>query len=334
MLKEALLYDKLDYAKVQCLLCAHKCVIADGATGICKVRQNKEGVLYSLVYGKAIAAHIDPIEKKPLYHFFPGSESFSIATPGCNFECGFCQNWQISQVSSESILSRTHNLSPQDVVELSLQEGCRSISYTYTEPTIFFEYAYEIAKLAKKKGLYNNFVTNGYMGKEVLLAIKPYLDAANVDLKSFREDFYKKMCKARLGPVLESIRYMKELGIWIEVTTLIIPDENDSDDELKDIAAFIADVGVDIPWHISSFHPDYKLENHKPTQLQSLQRAYDFGKEAGLRYVYLGNVLEGNETYCYNCFKTIIKRSYFTISQNNIKDSRCSFCGALIDGFF
>ena len=329
-----MLYEKLGDKKVRCQLCAHRCTISPKDIGICGVRQNREGFLYTLVYAEAIAANIDPIEKKPLYHFFPGSTSLSIATLGCNFKCDFCQNWQISQLSKQNSNRGIRTLLPEDIVRLAKEKKCKSISYTYTEPTIFFEYAYDTAKLAKAQGLYNNFVTNGYMSREAIDAIEPYLDAANVDLKSFREEFYVKNCKGHLQPVLDSIRLMKKLGIWVEVTTLIVPGENDSESELAKIAAFIAEVGKDIPWHISRFHPDYKFINHKPTSLETLKKASFLGKEAGLRYVYLGNVLEDYGTCCWQCGKLIIQRSCFDIAENNIKNGKCVFCNTAIDGFF
>lgn len=298
MIKEAMLYKKLEENRVQCYLCAHNCKIASGRFGFCGVRQNIQGTLNSLVYAEVIAYNVDPIEKKPLYRFLPGSTSFSIATIGCNFHCGFCQNWQISQASrrSHSFRGKRYNpgevyeLMPEKAVEEAKRNHCESISYTYTEPTIFFEYAYDTAKKAKEAGLKNIFVTNGYMSKEALETINPYLDAANIDLKSFREEFYTGNCKGHLQPVLDTIKLAKKLGIWIEVTTLIIPGQNDSTSELTDIAHFIASVGKDIPWHISRFHPDYQFLNQKPTPIETLKKAEDLGRKAGLRYIYLGNV--------------------------------------------
>ena len=335
MNKEAMLYRKLNSNRVECYLCAHNCNIADSDFGICGVRQNIKGSLYTLVYGEAIAAHIDPIEKKPLYHLLPSSSSYSIATIGCNFKCVFCQNWQISQsTKKEYPLYENKELMPYDIVSKARENNCRSIAYTYTEPTVFFEYAYDTAKLAKEYGLYNVFVTNGYMSRSALDTISPYLDAANVDLKSFRDDFYKKVCKARLGPVLDSIRYMKKLGIWVEVTTLVIPGENDSREELKDIADFIAGVDKNIPWHISRFHPDYEFTQYSATPLDTLKKAEDIAKLAGLRYIYLGNVSQETNTYCYNCGRLLIKRVYFSVLENNIKDGKCPYCGADIAGIW
>ena len=328
-----MLYEALQNDRVQCNLCAHQCKIAPSKYGICGVRQNEGGELQTLVYAKAIAANVDPIEKKPLYHFLPGSKSYSIATTGCNFKCGFCQNWNISQLSAKSgDTIPGKELMPQQVVNEAKKTGCASISYTYTEPTVFFEYAYDTAVLATQAGLYNTFVTNGFMTREALDAIHPYLDAANVDLKSFRDDYYRKYCKGRLGPVLESIAHMRNLGIWVEVTTLVIPGENDSDAELNDISRFIAQVDVDIPWHISRFHPDYEFTNHNATPVETLKRAKEIGIERGLRYVYLGNVLSDSATYCYSCGAQLIKRAYFSGDATGIKDGVCASCGSTIAG--
>lgn len=335
MLKEAMLYEKLDRHQVHCFLCSHHCLIKEGKFGFCRVRKNQGGILRSLVYAKAVAAAIDPIEKKPFYHFLPGSLSYSIATIGCNFCCGFCQNWQISQVQQNSSGQFFgQSLEPADIVEKALRNNCRSISYTYTEPTIFFEYAYETAIIAKKRGLYNNFVTNGYMTKEALDKIKPYLDAANIDLKSFRDNFYKKNCKSRLQPVLDSIRYMKELGIWIEITTLVIPGQNDSEEELAQIAQFIAGLDQNTPWHISRFYPNYKDLDNQSTSLNALDIAYRIGKGAGLKYVYLGNVESKTDTRCPICKKKVIERVCFATQKLNLRQGRCSYCDALIEGVF
>lgn len=332
MKKEAMLYKKLNDNKVHCFLCSHKCRIADADYGICGVRKNENGILYSYVYGETIASQVDPIEKKPLYHFLPGSTSYSIATIGCNFKCGFCQNWQISQVSKRNGESGCNEMRPEMIVREAKRYGCKSISYTYTEPTVFFEYSYDTAKIAKSEGIYNNFVTNGFMTKEALDTIKPYLDAANVDLKSFRDDFYKKNCKGRLQPVLDSIQYMKKLNIWVEVTTLLIPGENDSAKELNELTKFIADVSKDIPWHISRFHPDYQFIGRSATSMDTLRKAKEIGEKNGLRYVYLGNVMEGADTYCYSCKELLIKRSYMASERINIRNGSCPSCEAQIAG--
>jgi pyruvate formate lyase activating enzyme len=336
MLREAMLWRALEGGRVECFLCAHRCVIAPAKFGVCGVRENREAKLFTYVYGEVIAAHIDPIEKKPLYHFLPGTRSFSVATVGCNFRCPFCQNWQISQVKIKAgDIAGGHRLTPDEIVREARRSGCRSISYTYTEPTIFFEYAYDTARLAREAGLMNVFVTNGYMTSEALRTIRPYLDAANVDLKAFKEETYKKVCGARLEPVLASIRLMNELGIWVEVTTLVVPGMNDSDAELAAVARFIAGINIDIPWHISRFHPDYKYTRGEATPLTTLRRAYETGKQAGLRYVYIGNVLGESEiTACPHCGKSLLRRSGFNVTDNSLKDGRCPSCGTAIAGRF
>ncbi len=336
MIKEGMLYSPLEDGKVSCFLCSHRCQIAEGKFGICGVRQNKGRKLFTQVYGEVIAAHVDPIEKKPLYHFLPGTTSFSIATIGCNFRCPFCQNWQISQVSKrkgEGLAGQ--NFLPADVVAAAKARGCRSISYTYTEPTIFFEYAYDTAKLATKEGLANIFVTNGYMTEEALTAIKPYLNACNVDLKSFREEFYKEMCQAHLQPVLDSIHLMRKMGIWVEVTTLVIPGVNDGEEELRGTARFIAETDPDIPWHVSRFHPDYKYTGSHPTPVEALRKAYAIGRKEGLHFIYVGNVLgESEDTHCPSCGKAIIRRQGYFISDYKLKDSSCPYCETPVAGVF
>lgn len=333
---EAMLYDKEKDLQVRCRLCRHGCLIPDGARGVCKVRENSGGTLHSIFYGKPVALSADPIEKKPLYHYKPGSLAFSIATPGCNFQCDFCQNWDISQYgrgASERIVRQ--DVPPEAIVAQAKAHRCASISYTYTEPTIFFEYAYDTAKLARAGGLGNNFVTNGYMTREALDTIRPYLDAANVDLKAFRKDTYRKVMRAQLDGVLDSICYMKELGIWIEVTTLVVPGMNDDPAELADIADFLVKAGRDIPWHISRFTPHYKMNNTRPTPLAIMDEAHGIGKKAGLRYVYLGNVMgdEREHTYCYECGEKLIERSGFYTTANKIThNGKCPFCKSDIDG--
>ncbi len=336
-MKEAMFYKRSIDNKVNCFLCNHRCIINDGKRGICGVRENNNGTLYSLVYGKAIASHIDPIEKKPLNHFLPGSLSYSIATVGCNFRCMFCQNWDISQRPKEYGRIEGKSLSPDEIVENALMGKCNSISYTYTEPTIFFEYAYDTGKLARRRGLRNVFVTNGFMTEDAIDIVKRFLDAANIDLKAFTERFYRDMCGAHLEPVLRSIKKMKKLGIWIEITTLIIPKVNDSDDELKGIAEFIAnEVGIDTPWHVSRFHPDYKYTDSYSTPIETLHRAKKIGVESGLRYIYVGNVPgDHNEnTYCPECGELLIERSLFYVSKNKIKNDRCPKCNAKIGGIW
>ena len=333
-MKEAFLYEKLKDKKVRCNLCPHHCVIEERKRGICGVRENREGTLYSLVYERAVANNVDPIEKKPFFHFFPGSYAFSIATIGCNFKCLFCQNADISQFPKKRKEIIGKFLPPKEIVSDAKQNRCKSISYTYTEPTIFFEYAYETAKIAHQQGIKNNFVTNGFIDKEAVKSISPYLDAANVDLKSFRDEFYKKFCGAGLQPVLDSLKLMKGLGIWVEVTTLIIPTLNDSTDELKSIAEFIFGLGQETPWHISLFYPHYKLTDLPPTPLETLHKARDIGKEMGLDYVYAGNVPrdEGENTFCPHCGRKVISRYGFQTLKNYIKQGKCPYCGTKIAG--
>ncbi len=332
---EAMFYTQLSNNRVQCYLCQHFCKISDGQRGICRVRENRAGTLYSLVYGQSIATSVDPIEKKPLFHLQPGSTSYSIATVGCNFKCRHCQNWEIAQYPRmhEGIIPGKE-LSPDTIVSQAKQAGCASIAYTYTEPTIFFEYAYETAKLANQAGLKNVFVSNGYTSAEALKAISPYLDAVNVDLKSFSEDFYHKICGAKLQPVLDTIRLYRELGIWVEVTTLIIPGYNDNEEELKGIADFILSVGAEIPWHVSAFYPTYELKDAPRTPAKTLGRARQIGIDAGLRYVYEGNIPgEGGEnTYCHACGELLIERFGFSIRNNRLEQGRCRACSAKLDG--
>lgn len=335
-MKEASYYKKLEDKKVFCFLCHQFCTVSDGEYGFCRVRKNVDGILYTLVYGKLIAHHVDPVEKKPLFHFQPGSFSFSIAAAGCNFRCLHCQNADISQPERREV-GLGENVFPAEIVSMSLTSGCKSISYTYTEPTIFFEYAFETAKLAKKAGLKNIFVTNGYMSKQILCDIKDYLDAANVDLKSFSGDFYQKVCSAKTAPVLENLKLMKKYGIWLEITTLIIPSLNDDEKNLKNIADFIyEELGKEIPWHISAFYPAYKLKHLRPAEVDILHRAVEIGKKRGLYYVYSGNVPGDiyEHTYCYNCQKLLIERYGCGIINNVMRGNKCGECGAKIAGVF
>jgi pyruvate formate lyase activating enzyme len=326
-------YEKREDNMVQCNLCSHRCRIAEGKRGICGVRENREGTLYSLVYGRLVSGAVDPIEKKPIFHVLPGSSAYSIATVGCNFRCKNCQNWQISQAPRLQGSIAGREVSPAEVVHAATRMECESIAYTYTEPVIFMEYAYDTAKLALEHDLKNVFVTNGYITEEALRAIAPYLHAANIDLKSFSDAFYRETCGARLEPVLESIKLHKKLGIWVEVTTLIIPGLNDSADNLKAIAAFIADVGVEIPWHVSRFYPAYELIDLPPTPVDTIREASEIGRAAGLRYVYQGNVRgQGENTVCYQCGEVLIERYGYTTLKNRIIDSACPSCGAEIDG--
>ena len=331
---EAILYKKLPDEKVKCNLCAHRCVIQNSKKGICEVRENIGGNLYVMNYGKLIAQHVDPIEKKPLFHFYPGSTAYSIATAGCNFQCEYCQNYDISQMPIRENLIIGQDSAPEETLIQAIQHGCISIAYTYTEPTIFYEYAFDVAQLTHDKNIKNIFITNGFITSEALQKIAPYLDAANVDLKSFSNDFYKKICKAKLQPVLDTIKMLNQLGIWIEVTTLVIPTLNDTEQEFHSIAEFIMSVSREIPWHISAFYPAYKLKYLPPTPLAVLNRAREIGLETGLHYVYLGNVTNhGNaDTKCPGCGQILIERTNFGIIKNKIQDGNCPNCGREIAG--
>ena len=319
-LKQAVLWEQAQGNKVQCFLCAHRCLIAEGKVGICAVRRNSAGILYSLNYDKVVSANPDPIEKKPLFHFQPGSKSFSIATMGCNFRCGFCQNWQISQAVVETGEFEGEAISPEQIVNAAIQSGCKSISYTYTEPTIFMELAADCARLAKQHGLKNIFVSNGYQTREAIDFAAEWLDAINVDLKAFSEEYYRRLCKAKLQPVLNTIEYIAKHTRYMDGNdNAAVPDENDSDEELKRLADFlVTKAGPDFPWHISRFYPQYKYTDSQPTPPKSLQRAYEIGKQAGLRYVYLGNVPGSKQenTYCCKCGHTLIERIGYNVASN------------------
>ena len=315
-------------------MCNHQCLITDGEKGLCNVRENRSGVLLSLVYGKMIAGHLDPIEKKPLFHFLPGSRSYSIATAGCNFRCAFCQNADISQMPVDHGRIEGRDSSPHEMVKSATDSGALSISCTYTEPTIYFETALDTARLAAREGLKTVFVSNGYMTKECLREIGPHLHGANVDLKAFSDRFYKDLCGARLNPVLRTIETMKEIGIWLEVTTLLIPGLNDSEEELKGLARFLVALDPGIPWHISRFHPTYRLNHIHSTPVDLIRRARDIGFESGLEYVYTGNVPgeRGENTFCGRCREPIIERIGFRVVGNRLENGKCPSCGVDIPG--
>ena len=335
-MKEAYLYEKLEQKKVKCHLCNHGCVIKENGKGICGVRENKDGILYSLVYDKVIAAHLDPIEKKPLFHFLPGTTSFSIATVGCNFRCRFCQNYEISQMPHDYKKIVGELIPPDAIVAYAIKNGAKSISYTYTEPTVYFELCLDTSRIATEKGLKNVFVTNGYMTDKCLKEIYPDLHAANVDLKSFKNQFYKDLCGARLEPVLKTIETMKSMNIWVEVTTLIIPGYNDSEAELKEIAKFLVSLDSHIPWHVTRFYPTYKLTTPSPTPVETLRKAREIGLSQGLKYVYTGNIPgdKGENTYCPNCNKILIERHGFYIHRFELKNGMCPHCNTEIKGIW
>jgi len=334
---EAALWEPWRESKqVHCFLCAQHCRIEPGASGLCGVRENRDGVLYTLVYGCAVSTAVDPIEKKPLFHFLPGTLSYSIATVGCNLTCRFCQNAEISQMPRDQGRVAGRPLAPAEVASAAFSSGCESISYTYTEPTIFYEYARDTAREADARGLKNVFVTNGYMTKEMLVDVDGLLHAANVDLKAFSDDFYRRMAGARLKPVLDSIRRLHEMGVWLEVTTLLIPGENDGHDELHALAAFLVSVSPDVPWHVSRFHPTYRLREVPPTPQASIEDALLIGREEGLRYIYGGNIPghSSESTRCPECGEMVIRRRGFSIDGNKTSEGRCSACGCDIAGVF
>lgn len=330
---EAMLYRQ-EGEMLVCELCAHYCKLKDGRLGICGVRKRIGNKLYTLVYGKAIASAIDPIEKKPFFHVLPGTRSFSIATIGCNFRCAFCQNWDISQKRGVEAFGR--DLPPKEVVRLAKQSGCQTVAYTYSEPTIFFEYTFDTARLADEEGILSLYVTNGYMTQKMLQTFAPYLAAANVDLKGFDDKRYRRIMGAKLEPVLESIKEMKALGIFLEVTTLVVPGLNDSELELGEIAEFLASIDPQIPWHVSRFHPDYQMTSTPSTPTETLISAYRIGKKAGLQFVYVGN-MPGNRfenTTCPRCKTCLIERRGFQTVRVSLQNGTCPSCGYKIPGIF
>jgi len=333
MMKEAMLYRRLDNNLVLCNLCYHHCKIKPSQVGICGVRENIEGVLYTRVYRKLIARSIDPIEKKPLFHFLPGSLSYSIATVGCNFRCRHCQNADIAQMPHDQKKIFGEDIAPQEIVREAGEMHCATIAYTYTEPTIFFEYAYETARLARKQGIRNVFVSNGYMTEEAIDLIAPHLDAINIDLKGL-EPFYHKICGAHFQPVVNSIRRMHERGIWVEVTTLVIPGLNDSEEELNHLADVIASIDIAIPWHLSAFHPAYRLQDRPVTPAATIRKARSIGMARGLQNVYVGNLPgeDGEDTGCPQCRKPVSRRSGYRIMGNVIENGLCPSCGTAVAG--
>ncbi len=336
-MREAAFWESREEEKVQCTLCRHLCLIASGKRGLCGVRENRDGVLYSLVYEKLIAENVDAIEKKPLFHYLPGSRAYSVATVGCNFHCRNCQNYDISQWNAARGPVPGQNVPPAEIVKRARAKGCRSIAYTYTEPTIFYEYAYDTAVLAHEAGLGNVFVTNGYTTTAALEKIAPYLDAANVDLKGFREDFYRDVIGARLSGVLDTLRDYRRLGIWIEVTTLVIPGYNDADSDLKALARFIhQELGAHTPWHVTAFYPTYRLQDAAPTPVDTLRRARRIGLDEGLTFVYEGNVPgEGGEnTYCPSCGKKVIARVGYRVEVSHLHNGACDSCQTPLEGIW
>jgi pyruvate formate lyase activating enzyme len=335
ILKEASFYQKLENKTVQCLLCPRRCIIPDKKRGFCGVRENRAGTLYSLVYAKPCAIHIDPIEKKPLFHFLPSTAAFSIATAGCNLRCKFCQNWQISQAKPEEV--EYVYLEPQDLVKRAKESGAPTIAYTYTEPTIFYEYMFDIAKIARKDGLKNIMHSAGHINEEPLRQLCKYLDAANIDLKGFSEKYYNEMSLGNLDSVLKTLKILREEGVWVEITNLILPGYNDDDSTLIKMCLWIKEnLGEDTPLHFSRFWPMYKLTALNPTPLETLEKARKIALDCGLRYVYIGNIPghEAENTHCPRCKKVIIKRTGYTILEINIENGQCKFCGQKIAGIW
>ncbi len=325
-------YRKLPSGKIKCMLCRHFCELKEGQAGVCGVNKNENGHLVNLVYGRVAALNIDPVEKKPLYHFLPGSTALSLGTIGCNMQCSFCQNWQISQ---EKTIYQKDFVSPEQIVHLALKYRSKTIAYTYNEPAIFYPYARDIALEAKKYGLKNIFVTNGIESAEVVKDMTGVIDAANVDFKAYDEKYYRRELKAPFS-VRETLQLMKQAGLWVEVTTLIIPGINDTPEHLEKIAGFIAQkLGTGTPWHLSAFHPDYKMLDRSATPLTTLEQAYDIGRKAGLEFIYIGNVgLRKNITYCPRCHKPLIERRGYQILTNNITDGKCPYCQTKIPGIW
>ena len=332
-LHEAMHYGKQEGGVVNCMLCPWGCVITDGLRGHCEVRENRKGKLYTVVFGRPCTYHTDPIEKKPFFHFLPGTSAFSIATARCNIQCKFCQNWQISQSKPEEVTSL--NMPPVKVVQMTLDERSPTIAYTYTEPVIFYEYMYETAKLGKSKGLRSVMVTNGYIKKKPMKELCQHLAAVKVDLKAFTEKFYKEICDGSLAPVLETLKLLKEIGIWHEVVVLLVPTLNDSDKEITELCQWVKkELGPQVPVHFTRYHPTYKIRNIPTTPVATLVKAYDIATKEGLQFVYVGNVPghPGGNTYCPKCKKMVINRVSYHIDTSGLKNGACKSCGCPIPG--
>ncbi len=332
MIKEAMLYDKLEGNKVRCRVCNHRCIVADGKRGFCRVRENRNGTFYTLIYNTVSSEAVDPIEKKPLFHFYPGTLAYSLGTIGCNFRCTHCQNWNISQIEIDEAC--TMDITPEEAVQRAIATGSRTITWTYNEPTIWYEYTYECARLAKEAGLATAYITNGYITAEALEHIAPYLDAFRVDIKAFTEEFYKRVASAKLGPVLTSAKLARKLGMHVEVVNLVIPDHNDSAEEIRNMVRWIYDnLGADTPLHFTRFHPQYRMSDISPTPMRKLEEAHRIATEEGMRFVYVGNVPghEHENTYCPKCGTLLIKRNVFSLLKYSITaKGTCPKCGEFI----
>lgn len=326
---EAKFYKKEPVMKTRCVLCPHRCSLGNNKTGLCKVRYNKDGILYSRIYGELTSYAMDPIEKKPLYNFYPGSHIFSIGSWGCNFRCTFCQNWQISQQKAA-----TEHFEKEDIVETALQNGSIGVAYTYNEPFVWYEFVYDTAELVRKKGMKNVIVTNGYISEEPLKEMLPLIDAMNIDIKAGNENFYREVCGGQMAPVMRTIKLAYEAGVHVELTNLVIPSLNDTDD-LEKIVDFAAEISPDIPLHFSGYFPQYKM-NMEPTETGTLLRAYELAKKK-LKYVYIGNVpagTGGSDTFCPQCGKPVIKREWLKIDMSGMENGKCKNCGSQIRGKF
>ena len=331
--KEALFYKKLDGEDVQCLLCPRECVISDGKRGFCRNRENQGGTLYTLVYGRPAVVDIGPIEKAPLYHFIPGHFRLCLTCASCNLRCKHCQNWHISQKSFEEL--DHYSYTPSEIVQQAKKQGLNSVSFTYTEPTVYYEYLYNVSVVAREVGMKTSIVSNGYINREPLLKLLKVLDAVKIDLKGFSEEFYKKVCSATLKPVLESLLTVKKENVWLEIVNLVIPTLNDDPKMIDEMCRWIKEnLGEDTPLHFTRFHPDYKLAHLSPTPVSTLDKAYEIAKKNGLRYVYIGNVPGHtyNSTYCPSCDRNVISRMHMDIAEMNVVDGKCRFCKFPIEG--
>lgn len=334
-LKEVMYYKKLANQRIECEICPKRCKIADLERGYCGNKENRGGTYYSLVYSRPCAIHTDPIEKKPLFHYLPGTLAFSIATAGCNFECRFCQNWNMAQFRPEQL--KNYHITPKGIVDIAKREGCTTIAYTYSEPVVFYEYMYDIAGLAQKEGIGNVMISNGFINKKPLVDLCKHLTAVKIDLKAFTERFYSETCSGELRPVLDTLEVLKKINIWYEIVVLIVPTLNDSEEEITKMSRWIKDrLGADVPVHFSRFYPTYKIKNLPPTPIRTLERARKTGLDMGLNYVYIGNVPghEGENTYCPRCKNLIIKRIGYTVLKTDIEGGRCKYCQNPISGIW
>lgn len=333
-LHEARFYEKLSGGRIQCQLCPNKCILSPGQRGLCKVRENRDGKLYSLVYGKPITINVDPIEKKPFYHFLPTTRAYSLATVGCNLSCKYCQNFDISQRFPEDV--RPMEKSPEEVVQEALNAGAESIAFTYNEPTVWYEYMYDIAKLAKEKGLRTVMITAGYITPEPFKELLEVLDAVRIDLKGFREEYYNEIVGGKLEPVLESLKVAYQSGTWLEIINLVVPGHNDSEGEIKDMCRWIKEnLSEDVPLHFLRFQPRYKMKNLPPTPLETLKKARKIAQEVGLNYVYTGNVpdIEGNTTHCPdNGEPLIVRKGFFETESKLDENGQSPICPTKIPG--